>query len=203
METKERKLTPKQERFCEEYIVDLNATQAAIRSGYSKKSARLIGSKNITKVDIQMKIQGLADRRSERTRITADMVLKELARCAFLDPRKLFNEEGDLKRITDLDSDVAAAIAGMDISVVKTQVSDVTTLTSKIRLVDKKGVLELLGKHLALFTDRLESADQKLTVFHKFAIDTRGKSKSELEELINDRLQATRRINRSKPIGEG
>ena len=198
METKKRKLTPKQERFCEEYIVDLNATQAAIRTGYSQYSAKEIGYENLTKLHIQKKIRDLADKRSERTGITADSVLKEIARCAFLDPRKFFNKGGQLKDMIDLDPDVAAA-ARMDISV--TKINEKIAKTAKIRFVDKKGALELLGKHLMLFTDRIETPET--TMSHKFQIDTSNMSNRELEEFINERMQETRRINMGKSIGKG
>lgn len=76
-------LTEKQKRFCEEYLVDLNATQSAIRAGYSKKVARSIGAENLTKPDIQQYIEDLRAEQSKRTEITADKVLEELGSVAF------------------------------------------------------------------------------------------------------------------------
>jgi len=76
-------LTPKQQRFVEEYLIDLNATQAAIRAGYSKKTAGRIASQNLSKLDIQMAISEAIQKRSERTQITADRVLQEYALIAF------------------------------------------------------------------------------------------------------------------------
>ena len=77
------KLSEKQKRFCEEYVIDLNATQAAIRAGYSQTSARRVASQNMTKHDIQSYIQELRQKQQERTDITADMVIKELAAIGF------------------------------------------------------------------------------------------------------------------------
>ncbi len=71
-------LTNKQERFCDEYLVDLNATQAAIRAGYSKKTANQQGPRLLVNVGIQERIQELMDKRSERTQITQETVLKNL-----------------------------------------------------------------------------------------------------------------------------
>ena len=71
-------MTPKQERFCEEYLVDLNATQAAIRAGYSEKTAKDIACQNLAKLNIQERIAGLRKEQSERTQITADRVVEEL-----------------------------------------------------------------------------------------------------------------------------
>ena len=71
-------LTPKQQRFVEEYLIDLNATQAAIRSGYSEKTARKIGSENLTKLDIQEAIQEAQESLSNKTQLTVDIVVNGL-----------------------------------------------------------------------------------------------------------------------------
>lgn len=78
-------LTDKQKRFCEEYLIDLNATQAAIRAGYSKKTADRIASENLKKLEIQNYLNGLMEKRSEDTGITAEKVVKELEIIAFSD----------------------------------------------------------------------------------------------------------------------
>lgn len=72
------KLTPKQQRFVDEYLIDLNATQAAIRAGYSPKTAGQIGEQNLKKLEIQAAIQKAQAERSERTLVTQDMVIKGL-----------------------------------------------------------------------------------------------------------------------------
>lgn len=77
-DTDRPKLTPKQELFCQEYIVDLNATQAAIRSGYKAKTARVIGHENLTKPDIVKRVEELQKELSDRLKITPAMVLKRL-----------------------------------------------------------------------------------------------------------------------------
>jgi len=77
------KLTPKQKRFIAEYLVDLNATQAAIRSGYSPKTARFIAQENLTKPDIRKMIDAALAEQSQRTKITADAVLQEVGNIAF------------------------------------------------------------------------------------------------------------------------
>ena len=76
-------LTPKQKRFVEEYLIDLNATQAAIRAGYSERTARAIGQENLTKPDIQDAIQKAMGKRSQRTGITQGQVLEALASMGF------------------------------------------------------------------------------------------------------------------------
>ena len=84
-----RKLSPKQERFVHEYLVDLNALQAAIRAGYSKDTAGAIGHENLKKPEIQAAIAKARQEQQERTQITADSVVKEVALIAFADAREL------------------------------------------------------------------------------------------------------------------
>lgn len=147
-------LTAKQERFVSEYLVDLNATQAAIRAGYSEKTARSIGVENLTKPDIQTEIQKALDERAKRVEITQDRVLQEYARLAFFDPRKLFDDEGNPKHITELDDDTAAALAGLDVVKEVDPDSGDVTYTKKYKLTNKLGALDSLGKHLGMFDGR-------------------------------------------------
>ena len=116
---KEKKLTLKQQRFVEEYLVDFNATQAAIRAGYSEYTAYSIGCENLTKPNIQEFIQEEMNKRSKKTGITAEKILEELSKIAFFDIRKLYNEDGSLKPVTELDDETARVVAGLDVSVLK------------------------------------------------------------------------------------
>src|SRR5690606_14509916 len=108
-------LTAKQRRFVEEYLIDLNATQAAIRAGYSSRTAGQIGDENLKKPQIAAAVQAAQAERSARTQITQDRVLTELARIAFFDIRKLYNDDGSMKRPHELDDDAAAVLAGVDV----------------------------------------------------------------------------------------
>lgn len=153
MKPDETALNPKQEAFCQEYLKDLNATQAAIRAGYSEDSAGSIGHENLKKPEISARVQQLMNERSERTKITADRVLKELAKIAFSDMRK-FAKWGpggvsliDCSTLADED---AACVAEASESTSKDGGS------IRFKLHDKKGALELLGKHLKLFTEKHE-----------------------------------------------
>lgn len=145
-------LTAKQKRFVEEYLVDLNATQAAIRAGYSVKTAKSIGQENLTKPDIQIAIQEAKNNRSQRVEITQDRVLREYARLAFFDPRKLFDDDGKPKDISMLDDDTAAALAGLDV-VTEVSGNDKETIsyTKKYKLANKLVALDSLGRHLGVF----------------------------------------------------
>ena len=85
------KLTKKQQKFVEEYLIDLNATQAAIRAGYSPDSAGQIAGENLKKLEIANKIAKSMAERSRRTGINQDLVVRELARIAFVNPNNIIN----------------------------------------------------------------------------------------------------------------
>lgn len=147
------KLTPKQQRFVEEYLVDLNATQAAIRAGYSEKSAARISVELLNKTQVRKSIEKAQAKRAERTEVTADRVVTELAKIAFADPRDLmeWGPDGlvlkDCRTIPD-----AAAAAVSEVSESKDGI--------KLKKLDKLKALELLGRHLGMFTDKVEMSGE-------------------------------------------
>lgn len=154
-------LSDKQLFFCHEYLVDLNATQAAIRAGYSEQTARQMGSENLAKPVIKAKIQELMDFREQRTQITADRVLVELSKIGFADVRKIFGAKGALLDASDIDDETAAAIQSIEVVTRLDSEEDedgnkIPERTHKIKLSDKKGALELMGKHLKLWTEKTE-----------------------------------------------
>lgn len=109
-------MTPKQAAFVQQYLVDKNATQAAIRAGYSAKTASSAGERLLRNVEICAAIdRGLSDL-AGRLGITAERVLLERSRLAFLDVRKLFRDDGRPKPVTELDDDTAAGIAGLEVA---------------------------------------------------------------------------------------
>lgn len=149
-----RDLTAKQLSFCQEYLVDLNATQAAIRSGYSKKTAEVIGHENLRKPKLQEYIQKKRADRANRLEVSADKTILELARMAYLDPRKFFNADGTLKPVIDLDDDTARSLAGMETSFKYSKNSDgdiERETIKKIKIADKLSALKELGKHQGIF----------------------------------------------------
>ena len=149
----ERGLTAKQERFIEEYIIDLNATQAAIRAGYSERTAGSIGNENLQKPEIRSRIDQAIEERSIRTRITQDDVLLELARVAFAkmaDYIEWDNERITIRDSKSLNDDKLAAVLEINESFGEHGRS------LRIKLADKLGALRDLGKHFGLFVDRRE-----------------------------------------------
>ena len=165
------KLTLKQTRFIEEYLVDLNATQAAIRAGYSKKTATVMGSENLRKPYIAAAIQEAQAKLGERTKVTQERVIAEYAKLAFLNPKAFFNEDGDLIAIHELPDDVAAAVAGMDVSEIKEGAYPIGSL-KKIKFADKNRALDSLGRHLGLFIDKTEiTGDVNINLIDSYVED--------------------------------
>ncbi|WP_180116443.1 terminase small subunit [Acinetobacter sp. YH12140] len=131
-------LTPKQQRFVEEYLIDLNATQAAIRAGYSEKTAKVIAAQNLSKLNIQEAIQEAQNKLSERTGITQEYVLSNIQKVV----ERCMQQE---------------AVRARDGSplLVEGPEGDLTCLFEFKETGALKG-LELLGKHLGLFKDKIE-----------------------------------------------
>lgn len=150
-------LTDKQQRFCEEYLIDLNAKQAAIRAGYSEDSAKEMGYENLTKPHLQDYISELKKKTAKRLEITRERVLKEYARVAFADIRQFYDENGRLLTPHSLDDDAAAALAGIEVyeefgfdkTGEKAHIGD----TKKIKLCNKLAALNDIAKHLGLFEE--------------------------------------------------
>lgn len=161
-------LTPKQRLFVAEYLKDLNATQAAIRAGYSEKTAGAMGHELLKKPEIQEVIAAAADKRAEKLEITAERVLAEIAAMAFYDPADLMvecdPEEGE--------EDSPLVIEGRTILGLRGP-HDIRRLPEKVRraivgwgydrnqnftvkLADKSKALDQLARHLSLYNDKLE-----------------------------------------------
>lgn len=170
-------MTPKQQRFVEEYLIDLNATQAAIRAGYSAKDADVQGPRLLGNVGIAAAIEKAMSKRAARTEITADQVVRELAKIGFSDIRKavrwysqtnvaavdddadmeaLVNEgavrfavanQVELVSSSEIDDDTAAAIS---------EIGQTSTGALKVKLYDKRAALVDLGRHLGIFTDKVD-----------------------------------------------
>lgn len=178
------KLPPMQDRFVDEWLIDFNGTQAAIRAGYSERSARSIAGRLLTKDNIQREISRRQKDLQRRTEVSQERVVKELARVAFADAtdyvqvetRTVEKNDGTelsyqtvtLTETAELSADQRAAIAG-----IKQGANGV-----EVKLHDKIKALELLGRHIGMFNDKLEV---KATVDNPFA----GLSTEELRNVID------------------
>ena len=147
-----KKLTKKQQLFVDEYLIDLNATQAAIRAGYSVESARDIGCENLTKPNIQQAIAKAMAERSKRTGVNQDRVVLELAKIAFVKMTDIVDDEGRIK--SDATDDDLACIESVKF---KESYSDTGSMTEReVKIASKMKALELLGKHLGMWNDKID-----------------------------------------------
>ena len=143
----------KQKKFVEEYLIDLNATQAAIRAGYSPDTAGSIGSENLKKPEIRVRIEKAMAERSKRTGINQDRIIEELAKIALLNPKNLINfEEATVKE--EATEEDLAAISSIRVKCFPTK--DGEGIEREVKMYDKAKALELLGRHLGMFKDKVE-----------------------------------------------
>lgn len=145
-------LTDKQEMFCREYLIDLNATQAAIRAGYSDNTARKIGSENLTKPDIAQRIIDLKSERNERVEVNADYVLRRLVEIDEMDVLDILKDDGGLKMVHEWPKVWRTTLSGLNILTTVTNFDETTmeNILKKIKWPDKVKNLELLGKHITV-----------------------------------------------------
>ncbi len=175
-------LTPQQEAFA--VALALGSSQAeAYRKAYPKsvhwadsalhpKASHLAGQDKI-----KTRVQELQRKAAAANEVTVERVLKEVARLAFVDLRKAYNEDGTLKKPTEMDDDTAAALAGIDVS--STMIGDDenpgSLITKKLKTFDKKGALELCMRHLGMLNDKLTvDATVKGAVAYKANMPKRG-----------------------------
>lgn len=184
-------LTDKQKRFCEEYLIDLNATQAAIRAGYSPKTAEQTASRLLRNVKVQEYIAKRQKKLSRSTEITQERVIKELALIAF-------SNNADYAHVVE--KKMKAEVGGALVDVLDEDGNPVTYRTVEpvlteelteeqkralavikkgrdgleVKSCDKVKALELLGKHLGIFTDKIEA-------------NVNDTTRSELSELLAQR----------------
>jgi len=153
-------LTSKQARFVEEYLVDLNATQAAIRAGYSKKTAHVIGIENFGKPKIAEAIQKRRDELQAKTEMDQNWVLERYKRLVDYDLSDFFDDDGNLKPLSEIPQQALYAVTGF--KNIKTRIIDqkanggvkeIHTLLQDLKLTDKKTALDSIGKHLGMFAE--------------------------------------------------
>lgn len=157
MPIKKLELNEKQQRFVDEYLVDLNATQAAIRAGYSSNRASEIGYQLLHKTTVAAAVARAQAERSRRTGIIADRVLRELARVAFLDPAKVINMD-TAEVLPDVTEDDRAVISGVKVKYIPHKDYDddgepviETAIEREVKFADKLKALDMLAKHLGMY----------------------------------------------------
>lgn len=203
-------LTPRQRRFCHEYVIDLNASAAYLRAGYrdgsGSNASGLLSLPRIQHVIAQLKLEQEA-----RTHVSADLVIREIARLAFSDNRKLFGADGRLLDIKSLPDDIAAAISSIEVVREVVESDDgtrETTYTHKIKLWSKPHALNQLAKHFRLLTDLVELSG-RVDVVAVNTIDLDQLSEGTLRELsamvdgeIDQREPAVKQVGATHPSME-
>ncbi|MBV5338161.1 MAG: terminase small subunit [Deltaproteobacteria bacterium] len=140
-------LKGKQPLFVKEYVIDSNAKQAAIRAGYSAKTAEVQGYQLLQKTSVQEAIAKEREKQFKRLEVKADKTLLKLMRGQEFDIRRLYHDDGTIKKPHELDDDTAAAIVGVKYK---------DGVFEEYKIIDVKGCSELIGRHLKLFTDKIE-----------------------------------------------
>jgi len=164
------KLTPKQRLFVQEYLIDLNAKQASIRAGYSVKNSEFQAHCLLKNPKVKQAIELAMYEREQRTKVTQDRVIEELAKIAFINPTDVINEY-DASLQTGAAREDTAAISSIRVKRFPTR--EGFGVEREIKLHDKIRALELLGKHLGLFNDKLNiTADAMVRI-----VDDLGDSK--------------------------
>lgn len=143
-------MTPKEQKFCDEYLIDLNASAAAVRAGYSERASKEIASRLLTKANIKERIAELMLEQQERTKVTADMVIKELAALGFWSINDFIDTDNTIRDISMLDKELTKPIIGLKVKET-TFGEDGLSKTTELKFADKKGALVDLGRHLGIF----------------------------------------------------
>lgn len=165
--TGKSQLTPKQSLFVHEYVKDWNGTQAAIRAGYSAKTAEQQASRLLSNVKISSVVDKMRLDLQNAIVVSKERVLLEFARIAFADIRKAYNEEGGLKNIHDIDDDTAAAITAIESEELYEGVGhgrEQIGNTKKIKMSSKVAALRNLAEHLKLFDNTSDEEKQRLII---------------------------------------
>lgn len=148
-----KKLTKKQQLFVDEYLIDLNATQAAIRAGYSVDTAAVIGCENLIKPNIQEAIAKAMAERSKRTGVNQDRVVLELARIAFVNVENVVDTDtGEI--LSNATEDDLACIESVKFKQSDNQYGG--SIEREVKFASKLKALEMLGKHLGMWNDKID-----------------------------------------------
>jgi phage terminase small subunit len=180
------KLTAKQKLFVEEYLFDLNATQAAARAGYSKKTAKQAGTENLSKPVIANAITLSMQQRSERIKIDADYVLKRFHELEAFNFAEIFNAEGEVKPINEWPESARRSITSFEVKeewVGSGDQKKLTSTISKIRIESRVKALENIGKHIGFYPDanvKIDPGDSMTEMLDRIANSPMGSPQGRL-----------------------
>jgi len=185
-EIKIHQLTDKQARFITEYLVDCNGTQAAIRAGYSESSARQIATVLLSNDYIKDPIQLELDQRTRNNGLTVDLVLNELKNAVKFNPKDLYNQDGSLKEITELDDSTSKVITGHRVvSVKRDDETKTTTKVTEIKWLDKLKSVEMAMKHLRILNEKVDVGVSLNDVLSAFPAEVQDQIKEAMVKKLN------------------
>ena len=154
-------LSYKQERFCQEYIKDLNGTQAALRAGHSAKGASIASVRHLKVPVVQQYIAHLQQQYAKKIEITTEAILQEFAKIGLANIQNYITNGNHTKDLTEIPPEHAACVASIKVTEVIS--SNNTRITTEMKLHDKISALEKLGRHLGLFSEKSEPAKTPLS----------------------------------------
>ncbi len=179
------KYTDRQWGYINQYPLDHNKTKAAIRAGFSERSAGQVASRMMKEAKIKRAIALKEKELAERVDLKACDVINELMRIAFLDISKLFNKDGTLKAIHDIDRDTLQALASVEVDQVvrknlETQKTQTKVITSKVRTINKLPALDKLGDYLGIWSgdNDEDKEDRVIHTITEFEVQKIKKGKS-------------------------
>lgn len=161
------KLTEKQKKFSREYLKDFNATQAAVKAGYSKRSANVIAAQNLTKVSIQQYLAKSLKKAEERAEIDISKIVKHLHDMAFFDVADVLYNDGEIKPIDEWPEIARKIVSELHVRRELTEDGQVVTIT-KIKMPSREKNTENLGRYLAIFTDKIKAEIDYSEVVHLY-----------------------------------
>lgn len=169
-------MTDKMVKFCEEYLIDLNASQAIIRAGYSDKNTDVTGAQNLVKPSIARYIAYLREKQSKRTEVTTDRIIAEYAKIAFQNMGDVLDPDGKMKNLNEWSRDDLAAVSEITEDIIGGDTEGPVT-KRKVKMVDKQRALDALSKHRGLFTENIHLSG---------SIDLTGMTDEQLMDELKD-----------------
>ena len=148
-----KEMTEKEKRFVQNYVISWNGAEAVRQAGFKVSGQRQYAQSLLSKPYIIKAVLDEKEKYTKKIELTAERVYQEYARIAFFDIKKLYDEDGNLKRIIDIDRDTRAAISSCDVIDVTEDGKPTITIIKKLKMIDKKGALDSAAKILNLFKD--------------------------------------------------
>lgn len=182
------RLSEKQERFCNEYLIDFHVTNATIRAGYPPKSAAAVGSKLLKNAKISARIAQLRAAASAKTGVSLERNLDQLGAMAFADPAEMYNPDtGELLPVTQMPAHIRRAIMSIEVDEINVN-GIVLGQTKKIKLSDRNKAADMIMRHLGEYKKDNAQKQTNVTVVVDIVDDDEDQAQPEPDEIADDEL---------------